>query len=186
MTGSAINLRPLQYDDLELIRVWLEEPGVARWFLTGSSLENELSDLRSCVAGEEATEALLALCDGRPIGWCQWYLCRDYPDHAAGVGAGPEDAGIDYAIGDPTDRGRHLGTALIRALVAHIQRRHPQAGIIADPEATNLASRAVLERNGFVLIDERPVRSEPTNAIMAIYRRPPEGRGEPHGDPTRS
>lgn len=174
MTGSAINLRRLEYDDLTLISGWLEDPDVARWFLTGSSLEAELTDLRACIAGDEATEVLLALCDGRPIGWCQWYLCRDYPDHAAGVGADPEDAGIDYAIGDPADRGRHLGTTLIHALVSHIQRRHPRAGIIADPDANNLASRAVLERNGFALVDERPVPSEPTDAIMAIYRRPPE------------
>lgn len=174
MTGSAINLRRLTYDDLDLITRWLEDPDVTRWFLTGSSLEAELADLARCIVGDEATEVLLASCNGRPIGWCQWYLCRDYPDHAASVGAGPEDAGIDYAIGDPADRGRRLGTALIHALVSHIQRRHPRAGIIADPEATNLASRAVLERNGFILIDERPLPSEPTDAIMAIYRRPPE------------
>jgi RimJ/RimL family protein N-acetyltransferase len=174
MTAGTVALRRMCLEDLGLIRVWLQEPGVARWFLAGSSLEQELEDLKRCVSGEEPTEALLAIWRGRPLGWCQWYLCSDYPDHAAGVGAEPDDAGIDYAIGDPANRIKGLGTALIAALVAHIRSVHPGAGVIADPEASNLASRAVLERNGFVLMEERPVPSEPTLDVMAIYRLPPD------------
>jgi aminoglycoside 6'-N-acetyltransferase len=172
--AGGLELRPLDLGDLSLIRRWLAEPGMARWFLTGSSLEGELDDLRRAIVGEERTQALLVSWRGRAIGWCQWYLCSDYPDHAAGVGAGPDDAGIDYAIGAGGDRGRGLGTAMIAALVAHIRRLHPNAGVIADPDASNLASRAVLERNGFVLMDERPVSSEPTPHVMAIYRLDPE------------
>jgi aminoglycoside 6'-N-acetyltransferase len=171
-----LELRPLGLNDLSLIRTWLAEPGVARWFLTGSSLQEELEDLRRAIIGEEPTQVLAVSWGRRPVGWCQWYLCSDYPDHAAGVGAEPEDAGIDYAIADRRDRGRGLGTAMIAALVAHIRRLHPNAGIIADPDSANLASRAVLERNGFVLIDERPVPSEPTQRPMAIYRLPPNRR----------
>ena len=46
----------------------------------------------------------------------------------------------------------------------------PSAGLIADPDATNVGSRRVLEKNGFVLIDERPVPTEAVTAPMAIYR----------------
>jgi hypothetical protein len=45
---------------------------------------------------------------------------------------------------------------------------------LADPEAANLASRRVLEKNGFRLVDKRPLASERTGAVMAIYRLPPE------------
>jgi len=174
MTRDTITLRRLRLDDLDLVRRWLQEPGVARWFLEGSSLEAELNDVRRCAVGEEPTEVLLASWQGSPIGWCQWYLCHNYPDHAAGVGAAPDDVGIDYAIGDPARRSKGLGTRLIAALVAHIRNRHPGAAIVADPEASNVASRTVLERNGFVLIAERPVPSEPTPNVMAIYRLPRE------------
>lgn len=184
MTIVTMDLRRLRIDDLRLVRRWLQEPGVARWFLVGSSLEEELEELRRCTLGEVPTEALLATWHGRPVGWCQWYLCRDYPDHAAGVGAAPDDAGIDYAIGASGDRGRGLGTALIAALVAYIRMRHPDAGVIADPEASNLASRAVLERNGFMLLDERQVPSEPMPNIMAIYRLPQVARPA-SSDPNR-
>jgi aminoglycoside 6'-N-acetyltransferase len=174
VTGKGAELRPMVLEDLNLVHRWLAEPGVARWFLAASSIDDELADLQRAVEGEEPTEVLLASRDERPVGWCQWYLCSDYPDHAAGVGAHPDDVGIDYAIGEAGERGRGVGTALVAALVDHIRGLHPGAGIIADPEASNAASRAVLERNGFVLLDERPVPSEATRDLMALYRLPPD------------
>lgn len=160
-------------DDLDLVRTWLGLPHVARWYLAGSTLDQELDELRQCVAGEQPTHALSILEQGRPIGWCQWYRCSDYPEYAAGVGAGPADIGIDYAIGDPTRIGKGVGTSLIAALIAHVRQRLPAAGLIADPEAANLASRRVLEKNGFELVREGTVPSERTATTMAVYRLPP-------------
>ena len=87
--------------DLEQVRIWLGLPHVARSYLAGSTLEQELDGLRQCIAREQPTYALMVLERGRPVGWCQWYVCADYPDHAAGVGAEPGDIGLDFAIGDP-------------------------------------------------------------------------------------
>jgi aminoglycoside 6'-N-acetyltransferase len=158
--------------DLGLVEAWLRQPEVAAWYLAASSVAEELDELRRCIDGTEPTEALVVLEDRRPIGWCQWYVCADYPAHARGIGAEPGDVGIDYAIGEPSLHRRGLGTALVAELVAHVRRARPGAGVIADPEATNLASRRVLEKNGFVLVDERRVESEPTGAPTAIYRLP--------------
>lgn len=170
-----LTLRPMQPDDLELVRNWLVEPHVARWYLTGSTVEEEVDDLRRCIAGEEPTHILLVLQRGRPIGWCQWYLCSHYPDHEAAVGARRGDVGIDYAIGERARIGQGVGTALIAALVAHVRHQYPAAGVLADPEATNVASRRVLEKNGFYLLREGRVESESTDAVMAIYRlKPPQ------------
>ena len=171
---GALTLRKMELADLELVRRWLADPVVADWYLTGSTLEDQLEHLRLSIVGEEPTEVLTVAEDGRPIGWCQWYMCHKYPEHAAAVGAAPDDAGIDYAIGDATRRGSGLGTALIAALVAHIRQRHPHAGVISDPEASNIGSRRVLERNGFQLLAEQPLASEPTRAVMAVYRLPPD------------
>ncbi len=167
--------------DLELVAGWLGQPHVARWYLAGSTVERELGDLRRSITGEEPARALMVLEDARAIGWCQWYLCRDYPDHAAAVGAAPGDIGIDYAIGDPTRVGRGMGTALIAALVDHVRRSYPSAGVVADPESANLASRRALERNSFALVMEGPVSTEPTDAVMAVYRLPPPSLWRPGG-----
>lgn len=158
--------------DLHLVRAWLAEPHVAKWYLSGSTIEDEIADLEKCVSGEEPTHALVVMESGREIGWCQWYRCRDYPQHAEAVGAEPNDVGLDYALGDPTQIGRGLGTALIGVLVDQIRKRHPGAGLIADPEAANLASRRALERNGFLLQAERVVATERADEPMAIYRLP--------------
>lgn len=167
---SELTFRSMREADLELVRIWLALPHVAAWYLTGSTLEQELDELRQCIAGEQPTYALVVLERGQPIGWCQWYMCGDYPDHAAGVGAEPGDIGVDFAIGDPARVGKGVGTSLIAALVAFVSERHPGAGFVADPEATNRASRRVLEKNGFELVREGTIASEPTAATMAIYR----------------
>jgi aminoglycoside 6'-N-acetyltransferase len=163
----------MQTSDLETVAAWLRDPEVARWYLVGSTIDDEVEDLRKSVLGTEPTEALVVEEASRAIGWCQWYLCQAYPEHATSVDAHPGDVGIDYAIGDRTRRGRGVGQTLIAALVAHIRRKHPRAGIIADPESANHASRRVLEKNGFQLVDERPLPTEPTDEPMAIYRLAP-------------
>ncbi|MGB6209672.1 GNAT family N-acetyltransferase, partial [Mycobacterium sp.] len=155
-----LTLEPLREADLDLVAAWLNAPEVGRWYLVGSTIAKEIDELHRCVLGIEPTSVLLVLERGKPIGWCQWYLCRDYPEHAREVGTEPDDAGIDYAIGDPDRREKGVGAELIAALVTHVRQRHPRAGVIADPEASNTASRRVLEKNGFRLLDERSLTSE--------------------------
>jgi RimJ/RimL family protein N-acetyltransferase len=165
-----LTLRGMDAADLDLVRSWLDPPEVARWYLAGTTAAAEVEDLRRCIAGDEPTEVLIVADRGQPIGWCQWYLCADYPEHAAAVNAGPDDVGIDYAIGDLAATRRGVGSAVIAALVTHVRQQHPHAGIIADPEASKVASRRVLEKNGFQLVAERLVASEPMQTPMAIYR----------------
>jgi len=168
----VITLRALTLDDLPLIERWLGEDHVGRWWLEGSSIAEELADCRSSILGEEPTVVLLVLHDRLPIGWCQWYRCADYPDFAADIAAEPDEIGIDYAIGDPAYVGKGIGTELIRRVVGAVRAVRPGVGVVADPNALNVPSRRALEKNGFALVDVRPMQSEPTDAPMAIYRLP--------------
>jgi aminoglycoside 6'-N-acetyltransferase len=162
----------MELGDLALVERWLGEPHVARWFLAGSSLEAELEDIRQSVTGAQPVpvHVSVVLHDDEPVGWCQWYPCHVDPVWAADIGAGPDDCGIDYAVGDPAHVGRGVGTQLVAALVALVRTARPGCGIVSDPDARNTASRRVLEKNGFALVTVRPVRSEPTDDPMAIYR----------------
>ena len=162
----------MQPDDLPLVSRWLAEEHVARWYVAGSSVEQEVDDLRLSVTGRQAVHALLVLEDGTPIGWCQWYRCEDDPEWAAEIGAEPGDVGIDYAIGDPACVGRGLGTALVGTLVRRVRSEHPSVAFMSDPDARNTPSRRVLEKNGFRLVAVKSLASEPTDAPMAIYRLP--------------
>ena len=175
-----MTLREMREADLHLVEGWLHRPHVARWYLQGSSLDYEIEDCRKSLRGEQPTHLYVAEFDGAPIGWCQWYRCDDYPDHAAALGASAGDVGIDYAIGDPQQIGVGRGTELIAALVALVRGVDPTAGIIVDPDAANVASRRVLEKNCFELLDERPV---PTEAVTptANYRLAPTRQAAPTG-----
>ena len=172
--NGRVAVRPMGEDDLALVGGWLRQPHVTSWWRDPP--DEELAAIRGRVGAElaDATRMLTVTVDDGAVGWAQWYWWDDYPDEATAIDARSGDAGIDYAIGDPAAIGRGLGRRLIAALVREIRRERPGAGILVAPEATNLASRAVLERNAFHLVDVRPVASEPTDAPMAIYRLDPD------------
>jgi RimJ/RimL family protein N-acetyltransferase len=156
--------------DLDLVARWLTAAHVARWYLAGSSVDREVEDLRLSIAGEGGVHPRVVCEDDLAIGWCQWYLCGDDPDWATEIGAGPGDVGIDYAIGEAACVGRGVGTALVAGLVRLVRREHPAAGVTADPDERNIASRRVLEKNGFRLVAVKSMQSELTDDPMAIYR----------------
>jgi len=171
----VLSLRPMTEDDLLAVEAWMRLPHVARWWLAGTTAEQEIARYRRRVNGTSSGSTIMLTvtwaCD--PIGWSQWYRWADYPAEAAAVGARAGEIGIDYAIGAPTWIGRGAGTALIAALVAEGRRHHPGAGVLTAPDAANAASRRVLEKNGFELVSVRPVATEPSEAPMAIYRLTP-------------
>src|SRR5579875_619336 len=177
----VIELRPMSIDDVRLVENWLGEPHVARWWLAGTTADAELGEIRSCIDGaaKPATRMLTVLERGEgvpsPVGWCQWYPYDAYPSEGAAAGALPGECGFDYSLGDPGAVGRGLGTELIAALISEVRRAHPACGLIVAPDARNLASRRVLERNGFGLVEVRPIETEPIEAPMAIYRLPDRG-----------
>jgi aminoglycoside 6'-N-acetyltransferase len=160
--------------DLPAVEAWLGLPHVARWWTPDTTAAAEIAEYRERVRPDSkpATHMLMVTLDSTPVGWCQWYRWADYPAAAEAMGARDGEIGIDYAIGEPAQVGRGVGTTLIAALTAEIRRRHPGAGILTDPDAANMASRRVLEKNGFHLVAVRPVATEPSDAPMAIYRLP--------------
>jgi aminoglycoside 6'-N-acetyltransferase len=177
-------LRAMAKEDLPVVEAWLRLPHVARWW-TPDTTADEIAKYRTRIsqAKRQTTIMLTVSQDGEPIGWCQWYRWSDYPAEATAMGARAGEAGIDYAIGNPALIGRGIGTRLIGALVAEIRSQHPSVGILTGPDASNTASRRVLEKNGFGLVAVRPVATEPSDAPIAIYRL---AATEQAGESTRS
>lgn len=167
-----LSLRPMTKHDLAVIRAWLDLPHVARWWTPDTTADAEVADYAQRLTGEgDSHTVMLTVSEGtRPVGWCQWYWWQDYPDEATAMDARAGEAGIDYAIGDPARIGRGVGTGLIAALVSEVRRHRAGAGVLTGPDAANIASRRVLEKNGFCLVAVRRVVTEPTDRPMAIYR----------------
>ncbi len=159
--------------DLPTVARWMAEPHVARWWTPDTTAEAQLDKYRERIKTGGATTMLIASDQGRPVGWAQWYRWADYPATAQAMQALGGEAGIDYAIGDPTAVGHGIGTELVAALVHEVRRCTGPAGLLVAPDATNTSSRRVLEKNGFTLVSIRPIATEPSDAPMAIYRLAP-------------
>jgi aminoglycoside 6'-N-acetyltransferase len=172
---AVVTLRPLQPDDLELVEQWLAAPHVAPWYVAGSSVARELEAIRRSINGAREVHVLGAEVGERVVGWCQWYLCADDPDWASDIGADASAVGIDYAIGVAEEIGHGTGTELVRTLVDLVRQHHPSCAVFADPDERNVASRRVLEKNGFTLVAVKRIPSEPTDDPMAVYRLAPPG-----------
>ncbi len=148
-----MELRPLRRADLPLVGRWLAEPLVARWWHHDSSPEAVERDFGPSLDGDDPTALYLGVHDGRPFGLVQVYRIEDYPEYVAELApvcpVPPGSLSIDYLVGEPSARGRGLGTALIAAAVARGFADHPDAADVLVPVALgNEASWRALVRAG--------------------------------------
>jgi aminoglycoside 6'-N-acetyltransferase len=165
---GAITWRPVTVADFPLLRAWLAQPYVARWWNHETTHEAVERDFGPTARGEEPAEDLLALLDGRPFGLAQRSRIADYPEELAAFGAiVPVSEGamtIDYLIGDPDLVGRGMGARMIRSLVAGTWAAYPSAPcIIVAVAAANIASWRALESAGLARVGEGEM--EPENPI---------------------
>jgi aminoglycoside 6'-N-acetyltransferase len=148
-----VTFRRLVDDDLPMLYGWLNEPGVVRWW-EGDDVSWQAVERDYGSTSVDPVEHWVALIGGRDIGWIQCYAASDDPDEAGqwwALGVDRMAAGIDYLVGDPADRGRGVGSAMISAFVGCVVfGLHPEwSQACAAPCADNIASWRALERAGF-------------------------------------
>ncbi|MQY08766.1 GNAT family N-acetyltransferase [Actinomadura macrotermitis] len=154
-----ITFRALGEQDFPLLKGWLEQPHVARWWNHETSMEAVVRDFGPGTRGEEPGEDLLAFLDGAPFGLVQRAWLADYPEDLVPLGEivqVPEGAlEIDYLIGDPGRVGRGLGTLMIRSMLERTWEELPTATCVIVPVvAGNVASWRALEKAGLRRIGE--------------------------------
>jgi aminoglycoside 6'-N-acetyltransferase len=159
MSESPITFRVLRREDFALLKGWLEEPLVARWWNHDSSPQALERDFGPSVDGRDATRIFIADADDRPFGLIQRYPIAAYPEYLAELSSvcpvRPGALSIDYLIGDARRRRRGLGSAMIAAFLSDSWARCAQAGEIIVPVAVdNVASWRALARAGFHRIAE--------------------------------
>ena len=155
-----VTFRRLSDDDLPLLHGWLNEPGVVRWWEGDDvSWDAVVRDYGS--GSTDPVEHWIATVDGRDVGWIQCYAAADDPEDDEvrawwALGVDRTAAGIDYLIGDPTDRGRGVGAAIIRAFVDEVVfGNHPAwTQVCASPFVANAASWRALARAGFTAVGD--------------------------------
>jgi RimJ/RimL family protein N-acetyltransferase len=150
---DALAFRPLTRDDLPTLQRWLSAPHVEAWWHERLDAAGVQAKFGPGIDGREPTYVFVIEHDARPIGWIQWYRWRDYATHAGWLGAEPEAAGIDLAIGEAALVGRGLGPRAIRAFLDEIVFRDPAiVACVSDPEAQNRRSVRAFEKAGFTVV----------------------------------
>lgn len=152
-----IELRPLQREDLALLRSWLDEPLVRRWWHDDSSAEAVEAQYGPALDGSDPTRLWVVLEDDAPVGMVQGYRWDDEPGEIAAMASvWPIPAGalsVDYLLGSPAVRGRGIGPQLVRAAVAELRGLYPDARDVVVPvHAQNRRSWRALEKAGFTRV----------------------------------
>ncbi|WKX72976.1 GNAT family N-acetyltransferase [Streptomyces sp. XD-27] len=148
--AGAFQLVPVRVErDLPLIAGWMNDPAVAAfWELAGAEDRTE-KHVRAQLEGDGRSVPCLGALDGVPMSYWEVYradldpLARHYP-------ARPHDTGLHLLIGGVPDRGRGLGTALLRTVADLVLDHRPGCGrVIAEPDLRNIPSVAAFLGAGF-------------------------------------
>jgi aminoglycoside 6'-N-acetyltransferase len=173
----VITWRRLTVDDFPLLRGWLLQPHVARWWNHETSPEAVERDFGPVARGEEPSEDLLIFEDDVPVGLVQRSRYGDYPEYLAELApflaVDEESLSVDYLVGDPDRRGHGLGPRIIAAVIAESWSAYPLAPAVVVPvAAANRASWRALEKAGLTRVAEGEL--EPDNPVddrdHVVYR----------------
>ncbi|MEV5240661.1 GNAT family N-acetyltransferase [Streptomyces cinnamoneus] len=140
--------------DLRLITRWMNDPAVAAfWGLSGPDTATA-GHLRAQLDGDGRSVPCLGVLGGVPMSYWEVYradldpLARHYP-------ARPHDTGIHFLVGRVADRGRGLGTLLLRTVADLVLDRRPACcRVVGEPDLRNTPSAAAFLGAGFRLTAE--------------------------------
>ena len=164
-TRSAYAFAPLREGDLDLVRRWLLEPHVKRWWDDGVKTpypDAVIADYRDAIEGKDPTYHYLAHVDGRPVGMLQHYRIGDDPDYAGALALREDAIGVDLFIGEADLIGKGHGPAMLRQFLRDVA--FPFHGIdvcVIGPSVKNVAAIRAYEKAGFRALKEVQVPDEP-------------------------
>ncbi|MFF7199360.1 GNAT family N-acetyltransferase [Streptomyces sp. NPDC008141] len=147
---GSFQLVPVRVErDLVLISRWMNDPAVAAfWELAGPDSVTA-AHLRTQLDGDGRSFPCLGVLDGVPMSYFEIYradldpLARHYP-------ARPHDTGLHLLVGGVADRGRGVGSTLLRAVADLIFDKRPRCTrVIAEPDLRNTPSVSAFLSGGF-------------------------------------
>lgn len=151
MADDVISFRPVEPDDLSILRAWMHRPHWREWW---GDPDQEISYIKDMIEGRDTTRPFLILRDKKPCGYIQvWFIADnrhepwltaapwllELPDHAVGV---------DLSLSDDQSVGKGFGS---RALAAFVARLHAEGHdeIWIDPDPANLRAVRAYQKAGF-------------------------------------
>jgi len=134
-------LREFEDKDIVLMKGWLQEPYVAKWFTHPNAWIEEIT-LRH--TKYSFIKHFIAEVEGQPIGFCQYYDYSKGGEDWNGSIPAEGSYSIDYLIGNPEFLGRGYGRTMVELLIEKIMSDTDAKRIIVQPEPENTVSRKTL------------------------------------------
>lgn len=149
-SAGVFQLVPVRLErDLAVISRWMNDPAVAAFWELGGEEAVTAAHLRPQLEGDGRSVPCLGVLSGVPMSYWEIYradldpLARHYP-------ARPNDTGLHLLIGGVSDRGRGIGTTLLRAVSDLVLDNRPQcARVVAEPDLRNTPSVSAFLSAGF-------------------------------------
>lgn len=115
----------------------------------------------------------IGLADEQPVGYIQAYWLKDFSEYADQIRIAYKEgkfASIDFFMGEPTEKGKGIGTLLLTSFLQQIVFDGLRAThCIVGPDAENHRAIRVYEKAGFKpLWIVKPSDDEPAEQIMQI------------------
>lgn len=167
-----MKIRDFKPSDLSIMRVWLEQDYIQKFWGDPQDWINEISENISA----DWVKYFIVECDN-PIGFLQYYETDRAPQgdwSVEPIGT----VGIDYLIGDREYLGKGYGFKIVHLLVDFIRSKNEYDYILADPIVENLSSKKVLEKNGFNQNSNGLFCLDLTNSGIKVYRATKQDIGE--------
>ena len=175
MAVQELAFRRLAAGDLPLLQAWLAAEPALRWYAQGRAptMEGMESKYLPRIRGEVPVSCWILLRAGRPAGYFQAYLARDFPHdfHNQPAVHDPGAAALDYLLA-PEVVGQGLAAPALRVFLQEVVFSWPDVRICyADPDPANLASVRALRRAGFSSV---PLPAPLPNVLLLACPRPPQ------------
>jgi RimJ/RimL family protein N-acetyltransferase len=166
----AFSFQPLTEDDLPLLCEWLNRPHLQEWWREGdTSLEAVREKYLPRITGDDVARPFLALLDGTPAGYIQYYdAAAGNPDWWPDTPQ-PGVLGIDQFLADADRLGQGLGTAMVSQFTALLFQDPAVTEIRVDPNPANRRAIECYRKAGFR--EAGPITTPDGPAKMMVLRR---------------
>jgi aminoglycoside 6'-N-acetyltransferase Ib len=147
---TDFDFRPLELQDLPMLREWLARPHVAKWWDELVSLAEMEKDYAPAIADPRSLACYIVYRRDTPLGYIQSYVPVDF--HAEGWWLDEHDPGvrgIDQFLADERHLDKGLGSAMVRAFITRLLADPAVTRIQTDPSPTNGRAIRAYEKAGF-------------------------------------
>lgn len=156
---TRYDFRPVEDDDMHMLRDWLARPHVAEWWDDDDDdpLDEDIPE------GGDIRKWVVSL-EGEPIAYLQDYRVHAWADHPFSF-LDPGARGIDMYIGPADFIGCGHGSAMVRQhALKLIDEGAPQVAI--DPHPDNIRAVRAYENAGFEIVG--PARNSPWGRFVPM------------------